>query len=192
VLLASQVQNPVFRFSANNNGVLLQLPAVGPAGQLGARGSLIFGIDTQSNNTLGSATVLTLDALGSFKTIYKGQTMNLSFIDSGSNGYFFADSGLAPCTGTAAPGFYCPATVQALSAVNQSNTGIVSTVSFSVAFAEALVTNNPTFTAFGNIAGQNPFASSFDWGLPFFYGRTVYFAIEGQNTSSGPGPYVAY
>jgi hypothetical protein len=32
----------------------------------------------------------------------------------------------------------------------------------------------------------------FLWGLPFFYGRTVYTAVEAQNTPSGQGPYVAF
>jgi Protein of unknown function (DUF3443) len=191
-VLAAQLQNPVFRFAINNNGVLLQLPAVGAAGQLGTRGSLIFGIDTQSNNALGTATVLHLDALGSFRTIYKGQTISLSFIDSGSNGYFFADSSLMACTGTTARGFYCPATVQVLGATNQSIAGVTSSVNFSVANAEALIGNNPAYTAFSNLGGTNPLTSSFDWGLPFFYGRSVYFAIEGQSTASGTGPYVAY
>jgi hypothetical protein len=33
---------------------------------------------------------------------------------------------------------------------------------------------------------------SFDWGLPFFYGRTVYTAIENQSTPAGVGPYFAF
>jgi hypothetical protein len=32
----------------------------------------------------------------------------------------------------------------------------------------------------------------FDWGLPFFYGRTVYTAIESQATPAGVGPYFAF
>ena len=35
-------------------------------------------------------------------------------------------------------------------------------------------------------------ANFFDWGLPFFFGREVFVAIEGQETPSGPGPYYAY
>jgi hypothetical protein len=193
VPLTSQVQNPVYRFSTDNNGVVIQLPAVGAAGQLGARGSLVFGIDTQANNQLGAATVLQLDpTFGTFSTSYRGVTLPNSFIDSGSNAYFFADASLPQCAGTAAPGFYCPATVQSLSAVNQSVTGVLSSVTFSVANAEALVNNNSSYTAFQSLAGINPVVSSFDWGLPFFYGRSVYFAIEGQSTSSGAGPFVAY
>jgi hypothetical protein len=32
----------------------------------------------------------------------------------------------------------------------------------------------------------------FDWGLPFFYARNAYAAIEQQSTPGGAGPYVAY
>ncbi|MBV9619664.1 MAG: DUF3443 family protein, partial [Gammaproteobacteria bacterium] len=37
--------------------------------------------------------------------------------------------------------------------------------------------------------GQLP---PFDLGLPFFYGRNVYTAIEQQSTPGGTGPYYAY
>jgi hypothetical protein len=33
---------------------------------------------------------------------------------------------------------------------------------------------------------------SFDWGLPFFYGRRVATAIQGYSTSAGTGPYIAF
>ena len=191
--LTRQVQNPVYRFATDNNGFQMQLPSVGAAGALGARGTLTFGLDTQANNALGTAAIVSVDpVLGSFKTLYKGTALANSYIDSGSNAYFFADASLPACTGSAAPGFYCPATVQSLAATNQSSTGNVTNVSFSVANATALVTNNPAFTAFQSLAGNNPVGSSFDWGLPFFFGRTVSFAIEGQATSAGAGPFVAY
>jgi hypothetical protein len=32
----------------------------------------------------------------------------------------------------------------------------------------------------------------FQWGLPFFYGRKVSIAFEGQATAEGPGPFLAY
>jgi hypothetical protein len=30
------------------------------------------------------------------------------------------------------------------------------------------------------------------WGLPFFYGRAVYTAIDGRSTPGGNGPYYAF
>ena len=90
--IAQQVPNPVTLF-ADNNGVLIQLPAVPDGGSLNVAGSLIFGIGTQSNNGLGSATVYPVPDNGSFAaniiTTFKGQSYPNSFIDSGSNGIFF-------------------------------------------------------------------------------------------------------
>jgi Protein of unknown function (DUF3443) len=193
VALNQQLHNPVTHFATDNNGALIQLPGVGSAGAFAARGVLIFGIDTQSNNQLRSATVLTVNpGTGNFTTSYKGQTFAQSFIDSGSSGYFFNDSTLAQCPSSFATGYYCPASAQTLSATNISYTGISSDVSFNVANAETLVNNQPSYTAFSNLAGSNPLTAAFDWGLPFFYGRSVYVAIEGHTTASGNGPFIAY
>jgi hypothetical protein len=120
--LAQQVINPVALFPADNNGVIIELPAVsGSAATLS--GSLVFGIGTQSNNALGSATVYTIDPSLLFTTSYKGTPYSGSFIDSGSNGYFFLDSSIVPALtdcpqSSNAPGFYCPSSTQTFSATN--------------------------------------------------------------------------
>jgi hypothetical protein len=189
VATAAQLQNPVVHFATDNNGVVIQLAAVDPAGAIAVNGALVFGIDTQANNALGAATILRTDALGNFTTQYNGQSLPASFVDSGSNALFFPST-LPLCASTAAAGYYCPPAVQSLTAANSSN-GIISNVSFNVASAEALI-QNATFSAFGTLAGSNPLGSSFDWGVPFFYGRHVYVAIEQQTTSAGAGPFVAY
>ena len=45
----------------------------------------------------------------------------------------------------------------------------------------------------GTLGAPQFFANSFDWGLPFFYGRRVYTAIEGTSQPGGlAGPYVAF
>src|SRR5208337_2913702 len=64
VTLAQQVPNPVTMFSLDNNGVLIFLPAVPAGGVSTVNGSLIFGIGTQSNNALQSATVYTVPDSG--------------------------------------------------------------------------------------------------------------------------------
>jgi Protein of unknown function (DUF3443) len=149
---------------------------------------MAFGIGTQSDNALGSAKVQTVDADGNFTTIYAGQSYASSFIDAGSNGIFFLDSrttGMPVCA--LSSDFYCPSTLQSQSATNRGVNGVTSAVTFSVGNADAL---NGRFSAFTEIAGPSP--GNFDWGLPFFFGRTVYTAIEGQTTPGGTGPYFAY
>ena len=52
---------------------------------------------------------------------------------------------------------------------------------------------DPTFAVFGTLAGTyTSDKSTFDWGLPFYIGNTVFTAIEGYTTAVGTGPYVAF
>jgi hypothetical protein len=187
--LSQQVQNPVALFPTDNNGVIIELPAV-TAPQSTLSGSLVFGIGTQSNNSLNGATVYTLDQNGNFTTRYNNQSYNQSFLDSGSNALFFLTSsatGIPDCSD--APFFYCPTSTQNLLATNQGSNGTSGQVKFSVANADNLFKGNAT--AFDDLAGPNPL-DGFDWGLPFFFGRNVYTAIEGKSTPGGSGPYWAY
>jgi hypothetical protein len=185
-----QVQQPVSMFAIDNNGVIIELPQVPAAGAAGVSGSLVFGIGTQANNGLGAATVIGVDpSTANFTTIFNGTTDRASFMDSGSNALFFTDAGTPVCTDPSTAGFFCPVATQNLSATIQGSNGRSAPVNFSLANATTLVTSNPGFTAFSNLGAP---AISFDWGLPFFYGRNVYTAIEGAPTPGGPGPYIAF
>ena len=188
--LARQVQNPVANFARNNNGVVVQLPAIPDIGIARVDGSLIFGIGTQTNNGLGNATVIGLNAAGNFITQYSNRSFTRSFLDTGSNGVFFRDTSIALCT--LASGFYCPPTTLNLTATATGATAGVNTINFSVANLETLARNNPTFTTFNNAAGTTGSTTQFDWGLPFFFGRNVFIAIEGAATPGGVGPYYAF
>jgi Protein of unknown function (DUF3443) len=198
---ALQVSNPVASFTADNNGVIIKLPSIAAAGAAAVSGYLIFGIDTQSNNALGGAKVLLLGGDGLLTTNYNQSTLQRSFIDSGSNAYFFP-AAINPCPGDEAI-FYCPASTLALSAtmVSQIN-GMSAPVSFSVANAQALFSSGTVIAAASNLAATSSVFDTnssdtsgnftFDWGLPFFFGRSVYTAIENRNTSGGTGPYFAF
>jgi len=189
--LAQQVANPVAMFSTDNNGVLIELPAVSSPGA-SLSGSLIFGIGTQSNNALGSATVFTVDPdLGNFTTTFNGQTLtDAAFLDSGSNAIYFLTSaltGMPTCKDLTF--LYCPSSTQNFSATNMGRNGATGTVNFSVENGDTLSSNHNN-SVLPNLGGPN--AGLFDWGLTFFYGRNVFTAIEGKSTPGGTGPYVAY
>jgi len=189
--VSSQVQNPVVLFATDNNGVIIELPSVTGA-ETSVTGSMIFGIGTRSNNGLGSATVYTIDpSSGNFTTVFDNVTYaDASFLDTGSNAIYFLDAnttGLPICTDTTF--WYCPTTTQSLSATNQGANGASGAVNFVVGNADTL-TASATVGVANGLAGPNP--GTFDWGLPFFFGRNVYTAIEGQNTPAGAGPYWAY
>ena len=188
--LGNQVTNPVVLFAGDNNGVIVKLPGIGSGGQNNVSGSLVFGIGTQSNNQLGSAQVLTLNSSANFKTSFNGSTID-AFIDSGSNALFFADGSIPTCS-TGSTDFYCPNSTDNFSAqmIGYNNTTVV--VPFAVGNANNLV--NSGNSAFNDLAGSIPgtISGSFDWGMPFFYGHNVYFAIEGKSTPAGLGPYYAF
>src|SRR5450631_607227 len=205
VALNSQVLNPIPLFATDKDGSIIDLPSVAAPGATTLTGSLIFGIDTQSNNASGSETILGLDpSNGDFTTVFNSQTLTQSFLDSGTNGTFFDDSNLTPCpppaqsTDPSFLGFYCPASSQSLTATltGTNNTSIPET--FTVDNAQTLATNNPTFSVLPTLAGtfstvaNSNSGNTFDWGLPFFYGRRVATPIENQRTAVGTGPYVAF
>ncbi len=186
----AQVTNPVVLLPVDNNGIILDLPAVAAGGAQSASGSLILGIGTQSNNGLGNATIYTTDDRGNFTTTFAGHSYPASFIDSGSNGFFFLTSGatgLEDCAGPQA-GFYCPSSTQSLTVTNTGTNGASNPVTFDIAnAAQSLASGNAVFPDIGG-----PMPGGFDFGLPFFFGRRVFVAIAGQETPAGGGPYWAY
>ena len=194
VSLSAQVQNPVTMFATDNNGTIIILPSVASAGAANVTGSLIFGIDTESNNASGTETVVPVSDSGYVTTVFDGQTLDQSFVDSGSNATYFNDSGITQCptSGSSSTGisdFYCPTNPMTLTAAFVLANSSTVSANFEVVSAE---TASDTVTAYPGLAGTNPTAGSFDWGLPFFYGRRVAYAIEGAATSVGTGPYIAY
>ena len=183
--LANQVTNPVSAFAVNNNGVLLVLPSVPAGGASSVSGALVFGIGTQTNNGLGGASVYAANGQGNFTTIYKGTSLTSSFLDSGSNGLFFSDPTIQKCSS----GFYCPSSTLALTAVNSAFDGSASgSVGFTIENINTLASNASAANVGGGISG----ISGFDWGLPFFFGRSVFVAMQGASTPKGTGPYWAY
>ena len=55
-------------------------------------------------------------------------------------------------------------------------------------------TNAAAIPNLAGSAGTGLGANTFDWGLPFFYGRSVYVVFEGRTASGSSlvGPYVAF
>jgi hypothetical protein len=189
VAVKQQIQNPVWLFPQDNNGLVISLPALSPSGGQGITGSLIFGIGTQSNNALSGVQVYTTDANGNFSVIFNGLNYSNSFVDSGSNGLFFLNAatlGIPVCSNS--PDFYCPSAPLNASAITTGTNGVSNAIALSITNADQLfATGNDSFN---DIGGPN--VGGFDLGLPFFYGRYVYVAIQGQNTTAGAGPYWAF
>lgn len=190
VTVEQQLKNPVALFATDNNGILIDLPAVNSTTANSLTGSLIFGIGTQNNNQLGSGVVLTTSANGHFTTLFAGQSLNTSFLDTGSNGLFFDSSAIPVCTDSN-EGFYCPTSLTSLSATLVGANRVSTSISFSIDNATSLFTDARK-AVLPSLSGPFGDTTSFDWGLPFFYGRRVFVGIEGQTSSLGPGPFFAF
>jgi hypothetical protein len=194
VPLSSQVQNPAALLPRDNNGVIVQLPSVALGGTHSVDGALILGIGTQSNNVPPSATTAySANNTGNFTTQFGGRAYS-SFIDSGSNGLFFtpptASAGQLPNCPSPNAGWFCPPSTLSLLATNIGASGAPSgLVPFNIGNLSDLAANS-FFRVFVEVGGTFP--GNFDWGLPFFFGRTVVVGYEGKASSLGNGPYWAY
>lgn len=193
--LTDQVTNPVALFAADNNGVIVTLPNLQSAnGDPSVQGTLVFGIATQSDNALPSSgiAVLGTDAAGDFRTAYNGAATGMpGLIDSGTDSYAFSDATIAVCASGAFVGYYCPAVAPlSRSAVN---TGVganatSSTVDFALDDPNSFVAGATAFIDLGGGGGS----TTFTWGMPFFYGRTIYVGIDQRAAGLYTGPFYAY
>ena len=217
---SAQVTDPVTGFQADHNGVIVELPTA-TEGASTLTGTLIFGIGTEGNNTYSAKTLLTANpSSGTFTTEYTTQGGTQQFLpysifDTGSNAYYFADDSIPSVSACSSyPGYdssnpdtwFCPGSELKLSATNTGQNGTQSTVAFSIGNAYTLFQqySGSVFDDLGassgsqdtNCATQSTAAThndcSFDFGFPFFIGRSVYIAFAGANTSEGTGPYFAY
>jgi hypothetical protein len=137
--------------------------------------------------------------MGYVTSTFNGQTLDESFVDSGSNATYFnytnssGDPIITECqtSGSTTPisVFYCPASTMTLTAAFVLSDDSTANASFLVANPSSV---SSTVTAYPGLAATNPTPDSFDWGLPFFFGRRVAYAIEGAATSVGTGPYIAF
>jgi hypothetical protein len=189
VPLLSQVANPVARFATDNNGVIVEMAPISYTGAGSATGTLVFGIGTATNNQLAAAHTFTTNSSGDLtNSSFNGGGID-AFFDSGSNAYFFADSSLPVCSGEF-NGFYCPTSGQTRSVNLVGLNGVTATANVGILSASTLFSNTSNF-AFNDLGGQVGLGGSFDIGLPFFYGRYMYYGID-QTASGGQQPFVAF
>jgi len=193
---SQQVQNPVGLLPVDNNGVIVALPSVPASGSPSLTGSLILGIGTRSNNQPSGVTVLPTNLSGQIVTHFNPSpgvsTQEAGIFDTGSSAFFFSDSSLSIplCPGNLSF-LYCPSSPLSFSAVNTELSGSPSSlVNFQLANPIPLFSSGNA--AISNVGGPTFSAGLFDWGLPFFFGRTVYVGLGGKVSVLGTGPFWAY
>lgn len=193
------VSDPVAAFGSDNNGVSLSFPSVPAGGSSSVTGTLSFGVGTNTDNTPGSsvsfygastcayiATSFNGTTYGSYSSCPVSNSTS-SFLDSGSNGLFFPDSSITRCGS-----WYCPSSTVTLNATisgsNGSGGADTASITFEIANPEL---NSSSYFYTGVLAAPElggSISGSFDWGLPFFFGRTVYVIFSGFSSTLGTGP----
>jgi hypothetical protein len=199
--------------SKDDNGTIIILPAIPETGASLVRGRLVFGIGTKDNNQFAGAQQYNVDinpgSAVAPNPYYLAVTASLatgataiayanSYIDSGSNALFFdAPATVAPlCSGAGkiGPDWACPTQTQSLVATFSGHSSVVTqtgTANFAIANANSLFsTANYAFSDLAGSSGQST-SGTFVWGLPFFYGRSVFTSIW-QQTLSDNGPWWAF
>ncbi len=203
VSASHQLQNPVSLFATNNNGLVVSLPSVASSAT-SITGSIYFGINTLSNNTLTRATLLPTDGYGNITTVFQGASTDISYIDSGSNALYFNSSTIPLCAANSvATGFYCPNALTPLTAVLSVTPPTTTPASVAVPFSidnaagSSVFGGSGSWSVYPTLAAPSGaptfgFAAAFDWGLPFFFGKHVAIGFEGHTSTLGSGTYFAF
>lgn len=173
------ITNPIIMLPPPyNNGITIKFPSIPQSGAYNVIGYALFGEATESENTPPDNASLLQVYSGQYPinviTSFMGQ-YNSSFLDTGSNLLFFSNSELQPLCQGNYPDFFCPDLSQLIVSYQATIIGTESQYPLDFAIANAQWLMNGSNTAFSTIAA---YVSSFnnntiDWGMPFFYGKTV-------------------
>lgn len=190
--------NPIaFLPESYGSGITFKLPTLDNNGATNVVGYAIFGVGSNNDNIFESGiNIYHIYTDGSSNcnyylficmptTLLTNTTIQYGFLDTGSNFFSFNDDNISNTDG-----FYTPNSMRTLYASNTSENGEVITTSFNIANIYNLF-NNTNNTAFNN-NGANGFDGFLDYGLPFFFGKTVYICFQDKTCNGIPGPYWAF
>jgi hypothetical protein len=175
----------VSKFSSDSNGIVITLPSVPGGGSPSVSGALTFGVNTQTNNQMGSQTQMQVSVKADVKVTYNNQ-LDWAFLDTGSSADFFSDSSISTCSGS----WFCPGSNVAVSATLSGISGTSQAVSVNIGNATSEINNgNGAYSDIGqnaNVFGDD----EFDLGLPFFFGKSIYFGYPSNPDFTGTWPFV--
>ncbi len=194
-LSAQQALNPMAYLTEDNNGFIVKTPAVPITGEANLVGSVIFGIGNHANNQLPAGlTACHVRSDDFFQLQFGGGTYWTKF-DSGTNAYNLPSSNanLPFCQNSSV--YLCPA---------QPTNLHVDLLNFDGSACGGL-----DFTIRRNFDGpgssQNSWvlpglaeiwegrtSHSFLLGVPFFFGKDIYYGLDHKISPLGAGPLVAF
>jgi hypothetical protein len=183
---SNYVTNPITKFADGyNNGVTLTFGAIPTDGAINADGYAIFGVGSKQNNSPQKNVAILPIESGQFIPINIETKINSvsynSFLDTGSNYLYFGESTILnlPQCGSPINAFLCPSGLTNFSAIMFANNQESATINFAIENSQNLFNANSN-TAFATIGAIIP-NIGIDWGLPFFFGRTVYSVFANES-----------
>jgi hypothetical protein len=189
--VANQLPNPISRFASDNNGMTLSFPAVAQGGSASVTGTMTFGINTENNNAPPTVQQLATTASATTIATYNGQAMQ-AIIDSGSGAYYFPNAGITECpTSFSNTPWLCPSQNSLQTATLQGELGGSFGIDFDIYNAVSELGGNSNSAHAGVGVNMNLFGMSLlDLGLPYFFGKTITFGIQGNdNFTEGSWPF---
>ena len=195
VALADQVQNPIAKLAAPyNTGVAVTMPKITQP-QI-ATGVATFGIGSAAADTLAmTGTIAQIKTAGlRFNSLFEGVAQPQTAIDSGSSALSLRTTQIPVCASPNA-NFLCP-TSSPMYPVFSATT--LAGAHVDTAFAvnnyvgmQSVMNQYAQAIAVPGIADKVVTGSNL-YGLPFYFGRTVYHAMPGAVVNGSTGPFVAY
>jgi hypothetical protein len=184
--IANEIPNPVSKFATDNTGIVVTFPSVPAGGSRSVSGVLTFGINSQSDNQIGSQTQLQVSVAGYVKATYDNQ-LDWAFLDTGSTTDYFTDSSIPTCSDS----FFCPGSSMTVSPTLSGISGTSQVVNVNIGNGDSEVGNGNA--AFSDVGQSSSFGGEdyFDLGLPFFFGKSIYFGYPSNELFEGTWPYVA-
>jgi len=199
--LSQQVVCPIVRLPKDHNGFVLSFANLPKGGTRRVDGTLTLGIGTEENSVPPpkKVTLFHTDPEGNLLTRYHGVRVEGS-LDTGTNFYLLPKIStlrkeLAGCFQAEGSGdfFKCPrrrerAVIEGVRGRHRRE------VAFTLTNEREIMrrAERKNMLATDSWGGSYRNENSFVWGMPFFYGRKVYFGFPGYNSVLGKGPYVAF
>ncbi len=178
--------NPVSRLPVHDNGIVVDLPSPPGGGSEEVVGMLTFGVGTADNNRLEASGIVRLDAHGRFTTVFDGRSFPASTIDSGTETYVLDDDRLPRCEGMAWA--YCAEPERQFGADMLGQGGTRANMRLTIGDYKAR--RDRRFGASDDVAeAAQPQSAAFTWGAPFFLGRRVFLALEGESVPGASGVF---
>ncbi len=188
VAQTEQVGNPVRRLGPHDdNGVILSLPAIPASGAIQVQGTLTFGLDTRvDNRTMGFAAIPT-DGYLRLNVAAQGSSHPRSIIDSATNAYYGPLN--LPYDGQYL--FFTPRGLRILPITLSSEGGTLPDVSVpsSIRIADATSLSLAAY-AYDDYGRYQSARNIMVLGLPYFFGRSIAYAMAGTSSGLGTGPII--